>query len=374
MFSICTIVFTRADCNMKQPKAFITGITGQDGIYLAELLLKKGYEVHGMVRRIAHRETFRLEHLMGYFHNHLFLHYGDVTDITCLIRLLSQIQPQEIYHLAAQSHVGVSFQQPINTTHITGLGTLNLLEAVRTLNMKDVRIYQAASSEMFGKVREVPQNETTPFYPRSPYGVAKVYAYWIAIQYREAYDMFVVNGILFNHESPVRGMNFVTQKIAYGIARYMLGSKEALLLGNLDAQRDWGYAPEYVDAMWRMLQQPQPDDYVVATGRTATVREFIELICKHAGIALVWQGSGIEEIGINNITKEVIIRIDQRYIRPTEVDFLCGDPTKAEKILGWKSSTSLEKLAQIMLDAALKHLSSHQRSEMHASPFQISPM
>lgn len=373
IMSMCTVVFIKSDCNMKQPKAFITGITGQDGIYLAELLLKKGYVVHGLVRRVAHRETFRLEHLMSSFHNNLFLHYGDVTDITCLMRLLSQIQPQEIYHLAAQSHVGVSFQQPISTAHITGLGTLNLLEAVRTLNMKNVRIYQASSSEMFGKVREIPQSETTPFYPRSPYGVAKVYAYWIAVQYREAYNMFVVNGILFNHESPIRGMNFVTQKIVYGIARHMLGSKEPLLLGNLDAKRDWGYAPEYVDAMWRMLQQSQPDDYVVATGKTATVREFIELVCKHAGIALVWKGSGIEEVGINDATKEIIIRIDKRYLRPTEVDLLCGDATKAEKQLGWKASTSVDELAQIMFDAALKNLTSHQKLEILSSPFHISP-
>lgn len=374
LLSIGMIGFTKADHNMKQPKAFITGITGQDGIYLAELLLKKGYEVHGLVRRVAHRETFRLEHLMGYFHNRLILHYGDVTDISCLIRLLAEIQPQEIYHLAAQSHVGVSFQQPISTAHITGLGTLHLLEAIRTLGMKDVRMYQASSSEMFGKVREIPQSESTPFYPRSPYGVAKVYAYWIAVQYREAYDMFVVNGILFNHESPLRGMNFVTQKIVYGIARYMLGSKEPLLLGNLDAKRDWGYAPEYVDAMWRMLQQPQPDDYVVATGTTATVREFVELVCKHAGISLAWQGSGIGEVGIDSATKNIVIRIDERYIRPTEVDLLCGDATKAEKILGWKASTSLDKLAHIMFDAAMKHLTSHQRSEFHAAPFHISPL
>lgn len=370
---ILSMAFLQATNNIKQPKAFITGITGQDGIYLAEFLLKKGYEVHGLVRRIAHRETFRLEHLMGYFHDRLFLHYGDITDIASLISVLAQVQPQEIYHLAAQSHVGVSFQQAICTAQITGLGTLHLLEAVRALNLKDVRIYQASSSEMFGKVRENPQNELTPFYPRSPYGVAKVYAYWIAVQYREAYNMFVVNGILFNHESPLRGMHFVTQKIVYGIARYLLGHKEPLLLGNLDAQRDWGYAPEYVDAMWRMLQQDQPDDYVVSTGTTTTVRKFIELVCKHAGIPLVWEGSGVEEVGINGDTQEIIIRIDERYLRPTEVDILCGDATKAYKKLGWKSSTSIDDLAKIMFDTAFKHLTSHQRVETLTSQFHISP-
>lgn len=356
--------------NMIQKNALITGITGQDGIYLAELLLNKGYRVHGLVRRVAYRETFRLEHLMARFHDNFFLHYGDITDLSALMNLLSHIQPQEIYHLAAQSHVGISFQQPITTAHATGLGTLNILEALRALGMTKVRLYQASSSEMFGKVQETPQKETTPFYPRSPYGVAKVYAYWIAVQYREAYNMFVVNGILFNHESPLRGMNFVTQKIAYGIARHILGSKEILVLGNLDAQRDWGYAPEYVDAMWRMLQQPEPDDYVIATGTTATVRAFVELVCKHAGIKLIWEGAGLQEVGINAITNDVIIRISEQYIRPTEVDLLLGDATKAERLLGWKASTNLDALAKIMFDAALRNLSTHQRiaAVQHYSP------
>lgn len=341
---------------MAPKKAFITGITGQDGIYLAELLLKKGYEVHGLVRRVAHRETFRLEHLMHTFTTNLALHYGDITDLSCLIRLFAAIQPHEIYHLAAQSHVGISFEQPILTAHVTALGTLNVLEAVRSLNLKATRIYQASSSEMFGSTPQVPQHEQTPFHPRSPYGVAKVYAYWIAVQYREAHGMFVVNGILFNHESPLRGMNFVTQKISYGIARIMQANSEALFLGNLDARRDWGYAPEYVDAMWRMLQHELPEDYVVATGRTATVREFVELTCKYAHIPLVWEGTGRNERGIDARTGATIICIDERYLRPTEVDILCGDATKAKIKLGWESTTSLEKLAHIMLTAAVTTL------------------
>jgi GDPmannose 4,6-dehydratase len=367
LYSISYMVILTAGDTMTHKKAFITGITGQDGIYLTELLLKKGYEVHGLVRRIAYRETLRLEHLPEESQNRLFLHYGDVTDLACLVGLLAHIQPNEIYHLAAQSQVAVSFQQAISTAQVTGLGTLNLLEAVRTLNLQNVRIYQASSSEMFGKIRAMPQNELTPFHPRSPYGVAKVYAYWTAVQYRESYGMFVVNGILFNHESPHRGATFVTQKIVYGIARQVLGNKEPLYLGNLDARRDWGYAPEYVEAMWRMLQQDTPEDFVIATGQTATIREFVELVCKRAGIPLVWQGSGLDEVGINNSTKEVIVQIDKQLIRPAEVDILCGDTSKAEKVLGWKSSTTLAELADIMFDAALlslSHQKNHQQKQL----------
>ncbi len=317
-------------------KALITGITGQDGSYLAELLLDKGYEVHGVIRRASTFNTRRLEHLYKDPHRpdvRLLLHYGDITDSSNLVKLLYRIQPDEIYHLGAQSHVRVSFDMPEYTGDVTGLGTVRILEAMREVGV-EARFYQASSSEMYGKVREVPQTETTPFYPRSPYGAAKVYAYWVAVNYRESYDLFTCNGILFNHESPRRGETFVTRKITRAVARIEAGLQEKLYLGNLDAQRDWGYAKEYVEAMWRMLQQEEPADYVVATGETHSVREFLEEAFRYAG--LDWQTH---------------VEIDPRYYRPAEVDLLVGDATKARETLGWAPQTSFPELVRLMVDA-----------------------
>ncbi len=334
-------------------KAFITGITGQDGIYLTGLLIAKGYEVHGILRRVAYRPITRLEHLSCYEGSQLFLHYADITDAVAITRLLQLIQPKEIYHLAAQSDVSISFSNPHETVCSNSIGTLNLLEAIKAAGLTDsVRMYQASSSEMFGKVTEIPQSETTPFYPRSPYAVSKVAAYWLTINYREAYGMFICNGILFNHESPLRGEQFVTQKIVYGFARYAAGSKEPLRLGNLDARRDWGYAPEYVDAMWRMLQKESPDDYVIATGRSESVRRFVEYTAAAAGIELIWTGSGYDEVGIDIRSGMPCISIDRRYIRPTEVDILCGNPHKAAVQLSWRAETTVEQLVQRMFTAA----------------------
>lgn len=334
--------------------ALITGITGQDGIYLAGLLLAKGYEVHGIVRRVAYRAVTRLEHLAHYEGSRFFLHYADITDSLAVMRLLQHIMPDEIYHLAAQSDVGVSFVTPHETLQVNSVGTLNVLEAIRVLGMThSVRFYQASSSEMFGKVTQVPQSETTPFYPRSPYAISKVAAYWLAVNYREAYGMFVCNGILFNHESPLRGAQFVTQKIVHSFARYNAGTAEPLRLGNLAAQRDWGYAPEYVDAMWRMLQRDTPDDYVIATGRSETVRRFVEYTAVCAGVDLVWQGEGLNEVGIDAQSGNICVAIDSRYFRPTEVDILCGNAQKAAVHLGWVAQTDLEQLVHCMFAAAM---------------------
>ena len=329
-------------------KSLITGITGQDGSYLAELLLEKGYEVYGIIRRASTFNTGRIEHIRT--NPKLSLIYGDLSDGSNISRIIEKVKPDEIYHLGAQSHVRVSFDLPEYTGDVTGLGTLRILDAIREARIK-TKFYQASSSEMFGLVQEVPQKETTPFYPRSPYGCAKVYAYWITKNYRESYNLFACNGILFNHESPRRGETFVTRKITRGLARIKLGIDDKLYLGNLDAKRDWGYAKDYVEGMWRMLQQDKPDDYVLATGETHTVREFVETVCKRLGFDLVWKGSGLKETGVDKKTKKTIIAIDPIYFRPAEVDLLIGDSTKAKKILGWKPKVKFKELAEIMTDA-----------------------
>ena len=338
-------------------KALITGITGQDGAYLAELLLAKGYEVHGIKRRSSLFNTDRIDHLYQDQHErgvNLFLHYGDLTDSTALIRLISQIQPDEIYNLAAQSHVHVSFETPEYTANADGIGTLRILEAMRILKLeKTTKFYQASTSELYGKVMEVPQSETTPFYPRSPYAAAKLYAFWITKNYREAYGMFACNGILFNHESPLRGETFVTRKITRAAAKISLGLQEKLYLGNLDAQRDWGHAKDYVEGMWLMMQQDEADDFVLATGETHSVKRFCELAFGQLGIKLTWEGEGVNEKGINAANGNSIIEVDPRYFRPTEVDLLIGDPTKAHQKLGWKHKHSLEELVTDMVQADL---------------------
>ncbi|HMS25106.1 MAG TPA: GDP-mannose 4,6-dehydratase [Acidimicrobiia bacterium] len=333
--------------------ALITGITGQDGSYLAELLLEKGYGVHGIVRRSSTFNTGRIEHIFQDPHvmgRQLTLHYGDLTDSSNLSRLIEAIQPNEIYNLAAQSHVRVSFDMPEYTGDVVAIGTLRLLDAIRDSQV-NTRIYQASSSEMYGLVQHVPQSEETPFYPRSPYGVAKVYAYWITRNYRESYNLFASNGILFNHESPRRGETFVTRKITRGLSRIKLGIDEKLYLGNLEAKRDWGYAKEYVEGMWMMLQQDEPDDFVLATNETHTVREFAELTCEALGIDLEWRGTGIEEEGIDVQTGNPIIRIDPEYFRPAEVDLLIGDYSKAKKVMGWEPKTTFKELINLMTQA-----------------------
>jgi GDPmannose 4,6-dehydratase len=334
-------------------KALITGITGQDGAYLAEFLLEKGYEVHGVKRRASLFNTHRIDHLYQDPHEknvRLHLHYGDLTDATNLIRIVQMIQPDEIYNLAAQSHVQVSFETPEYTANSDALGTLRILEAIRILGLeKKTRFYQASTSEMFGKVQEVPQRETTPFYPRSPYGAAKVYAYWITVNYREAYGIYACNGILFNHESPLRGETFVTRKITRALARIKIGLQSTLYLGNLDSLRDWGHARDYVKAQWLMLQQPAAEDFVIATGEQHSVREFVECAGKELGIEIEWRGAGVDEQGIDTKTGRTIVKVDPRYFRPTEVDTLLGDPTKAREKLGWKAETSFAQLVRDMV-------------------------
>jgi GDPmannose 4,6-dehydratase len=337
---------------MEGKRALITGITGQDGSYLAELLLSKGYEVHGIIRRSSSFNTGRIEHLYQDPHDtgrHLILHYGDLTDGMSLVRLIQKVQPHEIYNLGAQSHVRVSFDIPEYTADATGVGTLRILEALREAE-SPARIYQASSSEMFGLVQEVPQRETTPFYPRSPYGVAKLYAHWISKNYRESYGMFVASGILFNHESPRRGETFVSRKITRGLARISLGIDEKLYLGNLDAKRDWGHARDYVEGMWRIMQHHTADDFVLATGETHTVREFAELAAARLGMELIWEGAGIDEKGIDRKTGKTIIEIDPIYFRPAEVDLLIGDASKAKKELGWFPTTTFLELVHEMVD------------------------
>ena len=331
--------------------ALITGITGQDGSYLAELLLEKGYEVHGMIRRSSSINTFRIDHLYNnasLLNKRFFLHYGDLTDSSNLNRILENVQPDEIYNLAAQSHVQVSFEVPEYTAEVDGVGTLRFLDAIKDVGVKS-KFYQASTSELFGKVREVPQSENTPFYPRSPYAVAKIYGYWIVVNYREAYDIFACNGILFNHESPRRGETFVTRKITQACSRIKLGLQKQLFLGNLDAKRDWGYAPEYVEGMWRMLQHDSPEDFVLATGKTHSVKEFTELAFENLGIAMEWRGSGVNEVGLNVQTGETLVSIDPRYYRLTEVDLLMGDPQKAKSVLGWEAQTDINSLVKIMV-------------------------
>lgn len=341
-----------------QKKALITGITGQDGAYLAEFLLDKGYIVHGIKRRSSSFNTDRIDHLYQDLHEkdvRFFLHYGDLTDSTNLIRIIQQVQPDEIYNLAAQSHVQVSFETPEYTANSDALGTLRILEAIRILGLTGkTRFYQASTSELFGKVQETPQKETTPFYPRSPYAAAKIYGYWITVNYREAYGMYACNGILFNHESPLRGETFVTRKITRAVARIKLGLQQKLYLGNLNAKRDWGFAKDYVEAMWLMLQQEQPDDFVIATGETHAVRTFVELAFREVGINIRWQGQGVDEKGINTATGDVLVEVDPRYFRPTEVDLLLGDATKAKRILGWEPKTTLAELCAMMVKADIE--------------------
>ena len=354
-------------------KALITGITGQDGSYLAEFLLEKGYEVHGIVRRSSTFNRGRIEHL--YLARHikdqkdnggLTLHYGDMTDSSSLMCILQAVQPDEIYNLAAQSHVKVSFEVPEYTAEVDAVGTLRLLEAVRNLGLK-ARIYQASTSELFGKVVEVPQKETTPFYPRSPYGVAKQYGYWITKNYREAYGLFAVNGILFNHESERRGENFVTRKITLGACRIKMGMQDKLYLGNLDARRDWGYAKDYVECMWLMLQHAVPEDFVIATGEYHTVREFCTLAFAEAGITLRWEGSGVEEKGIDTATGKVLVEVDPKFFRPTEVEQLLGDPSKAKALLGWNPrKTTFEELVRLMVRSDMKYVQTYDGNKNRA--------
>ena len=337
--------------------ALITGVTGQDGAYLAEFLLAKGYVVHGIKRRSSSFNTGRVDHLYHDPHEKgvpFYLHYGDVTDATNLIRIVQETRPDEIYNLAAQSHVQVSFETPEYTANADGVGTLRLLEAIRILGReKQTRFYQASTSELYGKVHEIPQSETTPFYPRSPYAAAKLYAYWITVNYREAYRMHASNGILFNHESPIRGETFVTRKITRAVAAIELGLQDRLFLGNLNAKRDWGHARDYVEGMWLIVQQADPDDYVLATGETHSVREFVERAFAHIGREIEWHGSGVEEKGIERGSGKVLIEVDAQYFRPTEVDLLIGDPRKARNKLGWQHRSSFEELVRDMVDSDL---------------------
>jgi GDPmannose 4,6-dehydratase len=338
--------------------ALVTGVTGQDGAYLSELLLSKGYIVHGIKRRSSSFNSARIDHMYQDPHvagAHFQIHYGDMTDSTNLIRIIQSVQPDEIYNLAAQSHVQVSFETPEYTANADATGALRILEAIRILDLtKKTRFYQASTSELYGKVQEVPQKETTPFYPRSPYGVAKLYAYWITVNYREAYGIHASNGILFNHESPIRGETFVTRKITRAVAAIHLGVQKTLFIGNLDAKRDWGHARDYVEGMWRIVQQPEADDYVLATGEAHSVREFVELAFSKVGRKIEWRGKGVDEIGVNSATGETLVKIDSRYFRPTEVDLLLGDPSKARRVLGWEHKVSFPELVSEMVESDLK--------------------
>ena len=342
---------------METRRALITGVTGQDGAYLSELLLNKGYEVHGVKRRASSFNTQRIDHIYEDPHNigaRFFLHYGDLTDSTNLIRIVQEVQPDEIYNLAAQSHVQVSFETPEYTANTDALGTLRLLEAIRILGLQHkTRFYQASTSELYGKVQEIPQKETTPFYPRSPYAVAKLYGYWITVNYREAYDMYACNGILFNHESPLRGETFVTRKITRAAARINAGLQKKLYLGNLSAKRDWGHARDYVEGMWLMLQQDIPEDFVLATGQTTTVRDFVNLAFKAVNVDIAWEGEEENEKGYDSSSGEIVVEVDPRYYRPTEVDLLLGDATKAREKLGWEPKCSLEQMVQEMVSRDL---------------------
>lgn len=338
-------------------KAIITGITGQDGSYLAELLIKKGYEVHGIIRRASNLNTSRIDHIYEDPHQlnrKFFLHFGDLSESSVIDKIIRKVQPDEVYNLGAQSHVHVSFEIPEYTANVVAIGTLRLLEALKNYK-PDAKFYQASSSEMYGKVQSVPQNENTPFYPRSPYGCSKLFAYWITRNYRESYNMFTCNGILFNHESPRRGKTFVSRKITQAVAKIKLGKQDILYLGNLNTRRDWGYAADYVEAMWQMMQCSVPDDYVIASGETHSVRKFTEMAFRFAGIDLEWQGQGISEKGIDKSNGKVIVAIDKEYFRPSEVDLLIGDYHKAESVLGWKPSHSFPELVKLMVDADLEN-------------------
>jgi GDPmannose 4,6-dehydratase len=342
-------------------KALITGITGQDGSYLAELLLDKGYEVHGIIRRASTFNTQRIDHIYQDPHDEnvkLKLHYGDMTDSSNLSRLVEKINPDEIYNLAAQSHVGTSFEIPEYTTDVDAMGTLRLLDAIKESEV-DCKFYQASTSELYGKVKEIPQTEETPFYPRSPYAAAKLYAYWIVKNYREAYDLFAVNGILFNHESPRRGKRFVTRKITRAVARITKGKQNKIYLGNMNSKRDWGYAKDYVKMMWMMLQHDTPEDYVIANGETHTVREFVEAAFSHVDVEIEWQGKGVDEKGIDKDTGKVLVEVDPKYFRPTEVDLLIGDPSKAKEELGWEPEVKFKELVQLMVQSDLEAIEKH---------------
>jgi GDPmannose 4,6-dehydratase len=346
--------FSKPDFIIKMKKiALISGITGQDGSYLTELLLDKGYEVHGIIRRSSSFNTFRIDHIYNnpdYLNRTFFLHYGDLTDSSNLNRLVEKIQPTEIYNLGAQSHVQVSFEVPEYTAEVDGVGTLRFLDAIKEVGIR-TRFYQASTSELYGKVQEIPQTEKTPFYPRSPYAAAKLYAYWVVVNYREAYNVFASNGILFNHESERRGKTFVTRKITVAASKIVLNQQEKIMLGNLDAKRDWGYAPEYVEGMWRILQADMPDDFVLATNETHSIREFIEETFKVLGEEIEWRGKGIDEKGILKSSGKEVIAIDARYFRPTEVDLLIGNPAKAKEILGWVPKVTFKKLVKIMVES-----------------------
>lgn len=354
---------------MTPKRALITGITGQDGAYLAELLLAKGYEVHGVKRRSSSFNTGRIDHLYHDPHEQdvkMFLHFGDMTDATNLIRLMQEVQPDEVYNLAAQSHVQVSFDTAEYTANADGIGALRLLEAMRLLNLGEkTRFYQASTSELYGKVQEIPQSETTPFYPRSPYAAAKLYAYWITVNYREAYGFHASNGILFNHESPIRGETFVTRKITRAVAAIHLGLQDTLFLGNLDAKRDWGHARDYVEGMWRIVQHDEADDFVLATGEAQTVRSFVDAAFKEVGTDIEWSGEGLDEIGADKASGKLLVRVDPRYFRPTEVDILIGDPSKAKEKLGWSASTLLSDLVAEMVREDLKQVADEHRRNRH---------
>lgn len=348
-------------------KALITGVTGQDGSYLAEFLLEKGYEVHGIVRRTSQFNRTRLKNIYRNLQDrskNFYLHYGDMSDASSVIRTLSKVRPDEIYNLAAQSHVQVSFEVPEYTANSDGLGVLRILEAMKQLNLKETKFYQASTSELYGLAMETPQNETTPFYPRSPYGTAKLYGFWITKNYREAYDFFACNGILFNHESERRGENFVTKKISKGVAAIKLGLQDKICLGNLDAKRDWGHAKDYVESMWLMLQQERPDDYVIATGESHSVREFVELAFRHIGIDIVWQGERVNERGIDAKTGKVLVEVNPNYFRPCEVDFLLGNASKAKEKLGWEPRIKFKELVNLMVNHDLKQLSNSKDEQL----------
>ncbi len=352
--------------------ALITGVTGQDGAYLAEFLLNKGYIVHGIKRRTSLFNTDRIDHLYQDPHEqnvNFMLHYGDLTDSTNLIRIMQEVRPEEIYNLGAQSHVAVSFETPEYTANSDGLGTLRLLESIRILGLeKKIKFYQASTSELYGLVQEVPQKETTPFYPRSPYAAAKLYAYWITVNYREAYGIYACNGILFNHESPLRGETFVTRKITRAVARIHLGLQKKLYIGNLNAKRDWGFAGDYVEAMWLMLQQETPEDFVISTNETHSVREFVVMAFACLGIELKWQGTGLNEVGVNQQNGDVLVAVDKRYFRPTEVELLLGDSTKARQKLGWSPKTNLAELARMMVEEDIKAAKRDLLIQQHGYP------